>query len=163
MTKEEILDVQVVEKEKKTKPAVSEDSLLSTFSTAEAKEEQVKEVKTQEIDAESKKVEEVVNSVEPEKDENDIMTSSVEVKNDVVEPVLQEVNDVQETGETVELADNILSSNETNYSQPNNSNLPADLKPYLNMVKEKLMAFGKFALNLFEKIGNYVENLFKKK
>lgn len=146
MTKEEILEVPVVEKPKKVKPQVSEDSLLSTF-PIEPKEEDV--------------VEEKENVAEPKNEVDNIMNSA-ETK--VIEEIanLEEVSDTQETGKTVELADNILSSSETYNSTSNNTNLPADPNSYVKIIKEKLVAWGKVALGVFEKIGDFVENIFKK-
>ena len=146
MTKEEILEVPVVEKPKKVKPQVSEDSLLSTF-PIEQKEDEV--------------VEEKENVVEPKNEVDDIMNRA-ETK--VIEEIanMEEVSDTQETGKTVELADNILSSSETYNSTSNNTNLPADPNSYVKIIKEKLVAWGKVALGVFEKIGDFVENIFKK-
>lgn len=146
MTKEEILEVPVVEKPKKVKPQVSEDSLLSTF-PIEQKEDEV--------------VEEKENVVEPKNEVDDIMNRA-ETK--VIEEIanMEEVSDTQETGKTVELADNILSSSETYNSTSNNTNLPAAPNSYVKIIKEKLVAWGKVALGVFEKIGDFVENIFKK-
>ena len=77
----------------------------------------------------------------------------------VIKVAEEKVISSQEDGTNIELADNIVKESKIE----ENKNLPADIKPYLEMVKEKLKAFGKATFNVLEMIGDFVENLFKKK
>ena len=205
MTKDELLNVPVVEKEKKVKNEVCDDAFLSTFTSAEktskeatAKvEEKVEAVKEEPkvVDANNdllvdedpglfateitEKKENVETKVEEVKAEPAVEDVKEEVVTDNVETVKVEttvseedrINAVvqaaeakvgmnsQENGKNIELANNIVKESKIE----ENKNLPADVKPYVNMIKEKLMSFGKAALGLFEKIGDWVEGLLNKK
>ncbi len=181
MTKDELLNVPVVEKEKKVKKEVSDDALLSTFTTTEkVVEEAKKEIKPEpaaEVKEEAKPepVVEVKEEVKPEPatevKEEVKPEPTVEVKeeskfsedagiNSVVQLAEEKVaQKVQEDGRNVELANNIVK--ETKIEE--NRNLPADVKPYLEIIKEKLKGAGRVVMNVLEMVGELVENIFKKK
>lgn len=196
MTKDELLNIPVVEKEKKVKKEVSDDAFLSTFVNSEKKVEEVtsnveivpevpkvvdadgdflidedpglfaEEIKEESEDLKENVVKESkVDIVEEVKVENTVETK-VEVVNEdakintVVQAAEEKVfTNSSENGKNIELADNIVKESKIE----ENKNLPADIKPYLEMVKEKLKAFGKATFNVLEMIGDFVENLFKKK
>ena len=180
MTKDELLNVPVVEKEKKVKKEVSDDALLSTFTTTEkVVEEAKKEIKPEpaaEVKEEAKPepVVEVKEEVKPEPaaevKEEVKPEPAAEVKEEVKPEPTAEVKEevkpeptvevkeeskfsedaginsvvqlaeekvaqkVQEDGRNVELANNIVK--ETKIEE--NRNLPADVKPYLEIIKENL-------------------------
>lgn len=100
-------------------------------------------------------VEERTEKEKPEVSEDEILSTMS--SEETTKKVEQEV--VKEDEKNIELADNVVKENKTS----ENTNLPADIKPYLNMIKEKLVVLGKAAISMFEKIGDFVENLFKKK
>ncbi len=205
MTKDELLNVPVVEKEKKVKKEVSDDALLSTFPTSEKNIEEVTSkveselvpevVKSVDADgdffvddnpgllaAEIKEETEKINKkeeVETVKVEPDVETVKtepvVEIKEEVKEePIVSEdaginsvvkaaeeevAQKVQEDGKNIELANNIVKESKIE----ENRNLPADVKPYLEIIKEKLKGAGRVVMNVLEMVGDLVENIFKKK
>lgn len=198
MTKDELLNVPVVEKEKKVKKEVSDDAFLSTFTSAEktSKEATAKVEEKVEAVKEEPKVVDANNDLLVDEDPGLFATEITEKKENVetkveevkAEPVVEDVKEEvvtdkvtvseedrinavvqaaeakvgmnsQENGKNIELANNIVKESKIE----ENKNLPADVKPYVNMIKEKLMSFGKAALGLFEKIGDWVEGLLNKK
>ena len=117
------------------------------------------------VDLEEKVETPVVENINQENEETqskqeEVVTNNNEnVEENLQKEVEEKENVNQETGKNVELASNILENAENIM----NSNLPMDTKPYIEMAKEKLLVFGKAVIGVFEKIGDFVENLFKKK
>ena len=211
MTKDELLNVPVVEKEKKVKKEASDDAFLSTFTNAEKKIEEVvskEENKVESVEVET--VSETPKAVDADGDffidedpglfaeemkeetedaiEDNSETVTKEVKVETVEEITTEnvektkeeakvesedtgINSVvkaaeekvaqkaQDDGKNIELANNIVKESKIE----ENRNLPADVKPYLEIIKEKLKGAGRVVMNVLEMVGDLVENIFKKK
>lgn len=164
MTKDELLNVPVEEKEKKIKKEVSDDALLSTFPTSEKKSEEVtskveSKSEPETVEVETEPTSEVKNAVDADGDffiDDDPGLFAKEIKEKSEQEAIQKS---QEDGKNVELANNIVKESKI----VENSNLPTDVKPYLEIIKEKLKGAGKAVMNVLEMVGELVENLFKKK
>ena len=120
-------------------------------------EEKLENEENQTVNQENNEVEVKQEPQVEEKVEN-VESETVESKTETVNEV-EEKNLTQEDGKTVELADNVVSESKT----AENNSLPVDVKTYFEIVKEKLLALGKVTVGVLEKIGEFVENLFKTK
>lgn len=142
----------------------NDEKLEEKVEVIENTETENKEVISEEQVAETTKVEEqATNVIVEEKKESEEKKEEAKPEDAKVEEIVkmaeEKVQTNQEDGKNIELADNIVKENKSE----ENRNLPADIKPYLEIVKEKLKSFGKATLNVLEMIGDLVENLFKKK
>ena len=107
-----------------------------------------------EMKEETSKVEEIAPKAEEVKESSD---NSI---NNVVKAAEEKVAmNNAENGKNIELANNIVKEGKIE----ENKNLPADIKPILDIIKEKLKAAGKVITNVLEMVGDMVEGIFKKK
>ena len=109
---------------------------------------------------EPKVVAEEVKVEEKKEVVDDVKESSDNSINNVVKVAEEKVAmNNAETGKNIELANNIVKEGKIE----ENKNLPADIKPILDIIKEKLKAAGKVITNVLEMVGDMVEGIFKKK
>ena len=129
----------------------------------EEMKEEASKTEEPKVVAEEVKVEEAAPKVEETKVDvkvDDVKESSDNSINNVVKVAEEKVAmNNAETGKNIELANNIVKEGKIE----ENKNLPADIKPILDIIKEKLKAAGKVITNVLEMVGDMVEGIFKKK